>query len=42
MWSATENRLYEYVCHEANYSFGGILRGVRIPEKELLGKKRDD
>ena len=42
MWSATRNRLYEYACHEANYSFGGILRGVRILEKELPGKKGDD
>ena len=39
VWPATGNRLYEYACHEANYSFGGILRGARILEKELLGKK---
>jgi len=38
-WPATGNRVYEYACHEANYSFGGILRGARILEKELPGKK---
>ena len=42
VWPATGNRVYEYACHEANYSFGGILRGARILEKELLGKKGGD
>ena len=42
VWPATANRVYEYACHEANYSFGGILRGARILEAELLGKSDDD
>ncbi len=42
IWPATENRVYEYACHEANYSFGGILRGARILEAEALGKVEDD
>ncbi|MDE0108419.1 MAG: hypothetical protein OXJ37_13620 [Bryobacterales bacterium] len=42
VWPATGNRVYEYACHEANYSFGGILRGARILEEELLGKKGGD
>ena len=33
-WPATSNRLYEYACHEANYSFEGILRGARVLEAE--------
>ena len=41
-WPASENRVYEYACHEANYSFGGILRGARILEAEALGKSDDD
>ena len=41
-WPASENRVYEYACHEANYSFGGILRGARILEAEALGKTDDD
>jgi hypothetical protein len=26
--------IYEYACHEANYAMGGILRGARAQEKE--------
>ena len=36
IWPATDQRAYEYACHEANYSFGGILRGARILEAEAL------
>jgi hypothetical protein len=32
--SATEDRIFEYACHEANYSIVGILRGGRAAEKE--------
>ena len=42
VWPSTETRVYEYACHEANYSFGGILRGARILEADLLGKSDDD
>ena len=38
VWPASESRVYEYACHEANYSFGGILRGARLLEAEALGK----
>ncbi len=41
-WPASENRVYEYACHEGNYSFGGILRGARILESDILGKSDDD
>ena len=34
IWPASENKVYEYACHEANYSFGGILRGARILEAD--------
>ena len=27
IWPATGDRVYEYACHEANYSFRGILGG---------------
>ncbi|MBM3739296.1 MAG: hypothetical protein FJW39_26295 [Acidobacteria bacterium] len=39
LWPATDQRIYEYACHEGNYSFGGILRGARILEGDLTGKK---
>ena len=34
VWPASDDRVYEYACHEANYSFGGILRGARILEQD--------
>jgi hypothetical protein len=34
VWPASDNRVYEYACHEANYSFGGILRGARLLEQD--------
>ncbi len=36
VWPASDNRIYEYACHEGNYSFGNILRGARQLEKEAL------
>ena len=40
VWPATENRVYEYACHEANYSFGGILRGARVLEADAHEESR--
>ncbi|MDP6579144.1 MAG: hypothetical protein QF681_00690, partial [Vicinamibacterales bacterium] len=34
VWPASDDKVYEYACHEANYSFGGILRGARILEQD--------
>ncbi len=34
IWPASDDRVYEYACHEANYSFGGILRGARVLEED--------
>ena len=31
-WPATDERLYEYACHEGNYALGNILRGARLKE----------
>jgi hypothetical protein len=39
LWPATDQRIYEYACHEGNYSFTGILRGARLLEKEAESKK---
>lgn len=38
VWPPTDSRAYEYACHEANYSFRGILRGARVLEAEASGK----
>jgi hypothetical protein len=32
--TATDHRIYEYACHEGNYSLPGILRGARVEEAE--------
>jgi hypothetical protein len=33
-WPATRGKLYEYACHEGNYSMGNTLRGARFLERE--------
>ena len=33
-WPRTDDRLYEYACHEGNYSMGSILRGARLLERQ--------
>lgn len=33
-WPATDDQLYEYACHEANYALSNILSGARQRERE--------
>jgi hypothetical protein len=35
-WPATDARIYEYACHEGNYSFANILKGARLLEAEAM------
>ncbi|MBX9603718.1 MAG: hypothetical protein K2X35_22115 [Bryobacteraceae bacterium] len=42
IWPATDQRIYEYACHEGNYSFAGILRGARVLEAEAEAKKASE
>ena len=35
VWPVSNDRVYEYACHEANYSFQGILGGARILEQDV-------
>ena len=37
--SRTDSPMYEYACHEANYSLTNVLRGARFQEKS--SSKRD-
>jgi hypothetical protein len=37
-WVRTEEPIYEYACHEANYSLEGILKGARLNEAEAARK----
>lgn len=34
VWSATDNKVFEYACHEGNYAMPGILKGARLLEGE--------
>ena len=36
-WNATDEKLYEYACHEGNYSLGGMLRGARAEGSRRRG-----
>src|SRR5437868_5331347 len=38
-WNATSEKVYEYACHEGNYSLPGMLRGARQREAEEAGAK---
>src|SRR5213596_2013580 len=33
-WPITNELIYEYACHEANYAMGDILRGARLKETD--------
>jgi hypothetical protein len=33
-WVRSDQPVFEYACHEANYALGGIMRGERMREKE--------
>jgi hypothetical protein len=33
-WRSSDEKVYEYACHEGNYSMGGILRGARLLESD--------
>ncbi len=40
-WPETQEKIYEYACHEGNYALGDILRGARLKEAEDSKKKSD-
>ncbi len=33
-WPLTDEKMYEYACHEGNYALGNIMRGARLLERE--------
>jgi hypothetical protein len=39
-WPATNERIFEYACHENNYALGDILRGARLREQEAAAAKK--
>jgi hypothetical protein len=40
IWPITQDHMYEYACHEANYALENILRGARRREAEEARKTR--
>ena len=42
VWKQTDKPVYEYACHEGNYSMGNILRGARRLEREELERRASE
>jgi len=40
VWPVTDEHLYEYACHEANYALGDILSGARQREQAATNSSR--
>ena len=38
-WPRSDNKVFEYACHEANYALEGIMHGARLLEAEFCGEK---
>jgi hypothetical protein len=39
-WNVSDQNIYEYACHEGNYSLGGMLRGARQAEADDAAAKK--
>ena len=39
VWKKSDQPVYEYACHEGNYSMFNILRGARLMEREELARR---
>ena len=37
IWRTSDQKVYEYACHEGNYALGNIMRGARLLEQDILG-----
>ena len=35
VWRASDQKIYEYACHEGNYALGNIMRGARLLEADV-------
>jgi hypothetical protein len=41
-FTATSERIYEYACHEGNYSMLNVLRGARAEERQKEERQKDE
>ena len=39
VWPRSDNKMFEYACHEANYALEGIMKGARLLEAEFRGEE---
>jgi hypothetical protein len=39
IWRTSDERVWEYACHEGNYAMVNVLKGARLLEKEALESK---
>ena len=39
IWPRSDDKVFEYACHEGNYALGNIMRGARILEKDAMESK---
>jgi hypothetical protein len=39
VWRTSDDRVFEYACHEGNYALGNIMRGARLLEKDFQANK---
>lgn len=37
-WPETDDRMFEYACHEGNYAMTSMLRGARLLEEEAMAE----
>ena len=38
-WPRSDNKVYEYACHEGNYALEGIMHGARLLEADFRGEE---
>ena len=38
-WLRSDNKVFEYACHEANYALEGIMHGARLLEADFRGEE---
>ncbi|MDX1383048.1 MAG: hypothetical protein R3190_05345 [Thermoanaerobaculia bacterium] len=41
VWRRSDQKLWEYACHEGNYAMGNALRGARMLEQEELARRAE-
>ena len=39
VWPRSDNKMFEYACHEGNYALEGIMRGARLLEADFRGEE---